>query len=102
MLLRLDSVEEIGRFAKLNHHAEPFTRLSLIFARNGYGKSTLSAILRSAAENEPNYIAARRRLGATKESRVQTTWAGAKTHAFAGGCWKSCPGTAYIFDEAFV
>jgi wobble nucleotide-excising tRNase len=102
MLLKFDSVEEIGRFAKLNHHAEPFSRLSLIFARNGYGKSTLCAILRSAAENQPNHITARRRLDAAKESRIQSTWAGAKTHAFSGGKWHSCPGKAYVFDEDFV
>lgn len=102
MLLRLDVVEEIGRFAALRHKAEQFNRLSLVFARNGYGKSTLCAVLRSASEGQPNYITARRRLDAKKESRVQSTWAPARTVAFGGGSWNSCPGKIYVFDQEFV
>ncbi len=102
MLLRLDVLEEIGRFAALRHKAEQFNRLSLVFARNGYGKSTLCAVLRSASEDQPNYITARRRLDASKESRVQSTWAPARTVAFGGGKWNSCPGKIYVFDQEFV
>ena len=62
MLLRLNSIEEIGRFATLHHRTEQLSRLSLIYARNGYGKSTICAILRSASEGQPRFIEARRRL----------------------------------------
>ena len=102
MLLRFDVIEEVGRFAALKHKAEQFSSLSLIYARNGYGKSTLCAILRSASEDEPNYIAARRKLDAQKESRVQSTWKDAGTIAFGGGKWNSCPGKIYVFDQEFV
>lgn len=102
MLLRLDVVEEIGRFAKLNHYAEQFSRLSLVFARNALGKSTLCAILRSASEGQARYISARRRLDATKESRVQTKWSPDTTLAFGGGKWNGCPGKIYVFDQEFI
>src|SRR5277367_1078899 len=102
MLLKLNAIEEIGRFAMLRHQAEPFSRLSLVFARNGYGKSTLCAILRSASEERPNYIQVRRRLDAKKESRVQSKWASGATVAFGGGKWNSCPGKVYVFDQEFI
>lgn len=102
MLLKFNAIEEIGRFAALTHKAEPFSRLSLIFARNGYGKSTLCSILRSASEENPKYIQARRRLGATRESRVQSSWTADRTVAFGGGKWNCRPGKVYIFDQEFV
>jgi hypothetical protein len=102
MLLKFNAIEEIGRFAALTHKAEPLARLSLLFARNGYGKSTLCAILRSESEEDPNYIKARRRLGATGESRVQSSWSGDRTVAFGGGKWNHCPGMVYIFDQEFI
>jgi len=101
MLLRIDFVEEIGRFEKLKHTAEQFGRLTLIFARNGYGKSTLCSVLRSATEGKSSYITARRRLGAKKESRVQSKWTSG-TVAFGGDDWNSHPGKIYIFDQTFV
>lgn len=102
MLLRLNAVEEIGRFGSLTHKAEQFSRLSLVFARNAYGKSTLCSVLRSASENQPKYIQARRRLGAKGESRVQSSWAPNITIAFGGGSWNANPNKVYVFDQEFV
>lgn len=102
MLHRFRSVEEIGRFAKLTHKAEAFTRLSLIFARNGYGKSTLCSILRSAADGSPHPITARKRLGAINDSRVDSLWASGATIAYSAGTWNACPGRVHIFDLEYV
>lgn len=102
MLQRINVVEEIGRFSKLTHNAEAFVRLSLIFARNGYGKSTLCAILRSASDGNAGHISARRKLGAVGDSRVQSTWASGATVSFASGKWNSCPGKIHVFDQEYV
>ncbi len=102
MLLKIDSIEEIGRFRKLTHKAEQLSRLSLIFARNGYGKSTLCAVLRSASEGEPKHIHARKNLSATGSCRVQTSWATGRTVSFGNGNWNSCPGTIHVFDQDYV
>src|SRR6185369_12029169 len=102
MLLKIDSIEEIGRFRKLTHKAEQFSKLSLIFARNGYGKSTLCAVLRSASEGEPKHISARKNLSATGECRVQTSWEGGQTVSFGNGSWNSCPGKVHVFDQDYV
>jgi hypothetical protein len=35
MPLKLDAIEEIGRFSSLKHKAPQFGQLALVFARNG-------------------------------------------------------------------
>lgn len=102
MLLKLDEIQEIGRFALLKHKAPQFSRLTLVFARNGYGKSTICAVLRSASESQPNYIHARRRLNAEGESRVRSNWGLGSDVVFSSGKWNSCPGKVYVFDQEFV
>lgn len=102
MLNKFKSIEEIGRFSKLTHRAEPFSRLSLVFGRNGYGKSTLCSILRSATEGQAKYIEMRRRLGASGDSRVEASWASGSTYAYSAGKWNACPGKIYIFDQEYV
>ncbi|MBG1233986.1 AAA family ATPase [Aestuariivirga litoralis] len=101
MLLKIDSVEEIGRFVVLKHKAPQFHRLSLIFARNGYGKSTVCAVLRSATDQNPDHISARRRLGAVNPSKIQLTWKSGH-YGFSSGSWTACPGKIYVFDQDFV
>jgi wobble nucleotide-excising tRNase len=101
MLLKIDSVEEVGRFVVLRHKAPHFHRLSLIFARNGYGKSTVCAVLRSATDQNPDHISARRRLGAVNPSKIQLTWKSGH-FGFSSGSWTACPGKIYVFDQDFV
>ena len=102
MLLKRVEIQEIGRFASLKHKAPQFSRLTLIFARNGYGKSTICAVLRSASESQPNYIHARRRLNAKGESRVQSDWGLGSDVVFSSGKWNCCPGKVHVFDQEFV
>lgn len=102
MLLKLDSIEEIGRFQSLKHEAPQFSRLTLIFARNGFGKSTLCAVLRSVATNEPNHIAARRRLDAKSECKVQSQWQTIGNIGFANGAWSNTPDKVFVFDAEYV
>ncbi|WP_038366275.1 AAA family ATPase [Bosea sp. UNC402CLCol] len=101
MLLRFKSVEQIGRFSKLTQRAEPLAKLSLVFALNGHGKSTLCSILRSAADGKSEHITARRRLGALADSRVESLWA-TGTFAYSAGKWNGCPGKIHIFDQEFI
>lgn len=102
MLLRLDSIEEIGRFQSLKHKAPQFSRLTLVFARNGYGKSTICAVLRSVGTNDPNHISARRRLDAKSESKVQSQWQTVGNIGFTGGAWSNNSHKIFVFDAEFV
>ena len=102
MLQKFKAIEEIGRFSRLTHRAEPLAKLSLIFGRNGYGKSTLCSILRSAAEGKAEHIVARRRLGAINDSRVESVWASGATVAYSTGKWNVHPGKIHIFDQEYI
>ncbi|MER9448298.1 AAA family ATPase [Mesorhizobium sp. M0254] len=101
MLIKLDELQEIGRFGSLKHKAPQLLPLTLIFARNGYGKSTICAVLRSAAEGKPEFISARRKLDAKLPSAVKSTWSNGSVH-FAAGKWDRQPPKLYIFDQEFV
>jgi wobble nucleotide-excising tRNase len=73
MLNRLQLLRNIGQF---NNVYTPATlalrRLTLIYAENGRGKTTLAAILRSLASGEALPITERRRLGATHPRPART------------------------------
>jgi len=102
MLLKIDSIEEIGRFQSLKQKAQQFSRLNLIYARNGFGKSTICSIFRSATTNDPCQISSRRRLNAKSECKVQVQWQNLGNIVFSGGSWKNNPGKIYVFDADFV
>jgi wobble nucleotide-excising tRNase len=102
MLLKVEKIEEIGRFATLRQQAAQFGKLTLVFARNGYGKSTVCSVLRSAAEQDPKAIEARRKLGAVAESKVHLHWQTKGAVTFATGKWNVCPGQLLVFDQEYV
>ena len=101
MLLRLNLLSEIGRFKALRHKAPQLSQLSLIYGRNAQGKSTVCAVLGSAAQSDPQLIATRKRLGARNEPTVALQWA-LGTVSFDNGRWNSSPGPVYIFDQEYV
>lgn len=54
MIRRVQLVRNIGKFASVTVPANlPLARLTLIYAENGRGKTTLAAILRSLASGSP-------------------------------------------------
>lgn len=101
MLTKVDLLCNIGRFKKLQHRAEPYKRLALLYARNGYGKTTICATLRSAASQSATPINERAHLGGSPPSAtLQTDPNG--TVAFTNGSWNRNPPSLLIFDAEFV
>lgn len=101
MLTKVDLLGNIGRFKKLQHRAEPFRRLALLYARNGYGKTTICATLRSAASQSAGPINERAHLGGSPPSAtLQTDPSGVV--AFTNGSWNRHPPPLLIFDAEFV
>ncbi len=102
MLQRIISIRNVGRF--LNSAATPnptIARHSFIFGPNGFGKTTLCAILRSSERGEPNYILGRRSLGVGQAPAVSLLWAGAQRN-FQADAWPSAEPKLSIFDGTFV
>ncbi|MET4211093.1 hypothetical protein ABIB95_005930 [Bradyrhizobium sp. LA2.1] len=101
MLLKLQSLVEVGRFSALKHKAPRFTRLSLIYARNGHGKSTVCALLRAASVRDAAAVLARKRLASRNAPGAKFEWADG-TAEFDGRQWSTCPGALHVFDQDYV
>ncbi len=104
MITRLQLLRNIGQFDNVSTSATlDLKRLTLIYAENGRGKTTLAAILRSLASGEALPITERRRLGAAHPPEVIIACAGAaQPAAFQNGVWsRTCP-DVLVFDDVFV
>lgn len=98
----LDLLERIGKFEAVSAGTQlPFSKLTVLFAENGRGKTTLAAIFRSLTSGDATHIQERKRLTATNQPHVVVrTDAGLRE--FQNGAWSSTLPDIYIFDDAFV
>ncbi len=77
--------------------------LTLVYAENGRGKTTITAILRSLATNDPRWIKGRRRIGAPHAPHVVIDVDGAaRSLVFQNGAWNANHDSILIFDDYFV
>jgi wobble nucleotide-excising tRNase len=77
--------------------------LTLIYAENGRGKTTLAAVLRSLASGDPVALAERQRLSALHAPHVVVDCTGGSSPAvFENGSWNRLLDNVAIFDDAFV
>ena len=102
MLTKVDRLAHIGRFQTLQHKAEGFKQLALVFARNGFGKSTVCAVLRSAAMQDPRLIAERAHLGPPGVPSATLQFDPQGTVAFNNGSWNRTPPPLLLFDQEYV
>lgn len=104
MINCLELIRNVGRFDSVASIANtPLGRLTLIYAENGRGKTTLAAILRSLATGDPIPIVERRRLAAQHPPHVVIGCAGGPPAAmFQNGAWSRTLANMVIFDDVFV
>jgi len=102
MIISLNLIRNIGRFDSVTTTTQ-FALLTLIYAENGRGKTTLSAILRSLATGDPIPISERRTLAAQHPPHAIVACTGGPPDAiFQNGAWnRTLPGVL-IFDDVFV
>ena len=68
---QLQLLRNIGQFDNVGAGAQlAFTKLTLVYAENGRGKTTLAAVLRSAGNNEPQLVNERQRLGSANTPHI--------------------------------
>ena len=77
-------------------------RLNLVYAENGRGKTTLSAILRSLMTGEPVHINERRSIGSQSDPHVVLICEGNQTVQFQNGSWSRSIPEIVIYDDVFV
>jgi wobble nucleotide-excising tRNase len=104
MINRLQLIRNIGKFDSVNAAAAiSLGRLTLIYAENGRGKTTLSAVLRSLATGDPIPIAERRRLTAQHPPHVVLDCDGGPSEAiFQNNAWNRTLPNLAVFDDVFV
>lgn len=104
MLNRLQLFRNVGQFDSVNAGANlPFARVTLGYAENGRGKTTLAAILRSLATGNADYINERHRLGAAHPPHIVIECTGGPPAAmFTNGAWNRLVPDIAIFDDTFV
>lgn len=103
MIERLIRVENVGVFVKARPGGDPtrFDPLTLVYAENGRGKTTLSAVLRSLATGDSTYVTERARIGAPSAPEIELRVAGSN-RVFAGDRWDTTFPCILIFDDTFV
>lgn len=107
MLLKINHIKNIGRFYEVVPKSTPessctLERFNLIYADNGTGKTTLGAIIKSLAYNEPERLLSRKTISSTGpcEASLQVD---DKQCNFLNGSWKKLPDSLFaIFDEEFI
>jgi wobble nucleotide-excising tRNase len=102
MLKKFIALKNIGRFRDCKPAGDvELRRLTLIFAPNGHGKTTLCDVLRSLQSGRPEYIQGRKTLGGTGDPealiRLDST-----TATFKGTTWSSTLPEISIFDSTFI
>lgn len=104
MIQAIRLLRNVGQFDSVSSGATlPFARVTLIYAENGRGKTTLAAILRSLATGNPIALAERRRLTAQHDPHVIVECSGgAQAAMFQNGAWNRTLTDMVVFDDAFV
>lgn len=104
MLQRLQLVNNVGQFHQHTGDATTdFRKLTLVYADNGRGKTTISSILRSLGGNLPAVIQERKRLGGTGDPHVVVQRpTGTPPCVFRAGAWQGTPPSLLVFDDFFI
>lgn len=101
MIERIQLLRNIGQFDSVSPNALNFKKLTLLYAENGRGKTTLAAILRSAGSGDASSITDRHRLGAQHPPHVVLAdQTGPVT--FQNGAWARTLPDVVVFDDMFV
>ncbi|WP_326914819.1 AAA family ATPase [Sphingopyxis chilensis] len=80
----------------------PLSELSLFYARNGRGKSTLTAVMRAARDGCSTTVMARRSLGNNAADPEIVLVSSGGSQSFKNGRWAHQRATIEVFDSTFI
>lgn len=102
MIEKFISIKNIGRFRDCSPRGDvTFRKLTLLFAENGHGKTTLCAILRSLQSGQPEFIFERKTLGTTDTASVQIRLDSSNL-TFGNNGWSDPHPDIAVFDAVFI
>jgi wobble nucleotide-excising tRNase len=103
LIEHIQLVRNIGQFDSVSAGAQiPFTKLTLLYAENSRGKTTLAAILRSVSSGDAGPIFERHRLAAPHLPHVVLQVHGSAPFVFQNGGWSANLPNLAVFDDTFV
>ncbi|SDX84328.1 AAA family ATPase [Roseicitreum antarcticum] len=104
MLEKIIDIQKVGRFEKLKVPSSlRFSKITLIFGENGWGKSTIADILRSFGRSQPEIIRGRETLATGGAQKVILLFMGSKKATFEGSTWAGgMPPPITVFDQTFI
>lgn len=104
LINRIQFLQSIGRFnSEAPGEKAELKKVTLVYADNGQGKTTLSAVLRSLASNDPLPIQERRRLGSEHPPQVVLKCQDVPNCVmFNNDAWNNNLENLKIFDDRFI
>ena len=102
LLDKIIDIHKVGCFERLEVPSSlRFSKVTLIFGENGWGKSTIADILRSLTTDDPRILCGRETLAAAGNQKVLLLVNGGQAK-FDGARWEGvCPKVA-VYDQIFV
>jgi wobble nucleotide-excising tRNase len=102
MLKKFIAIRNVGKFRNCAASGDvEFRKLTLIYAENGRGKTTLSAVLRSLESGDPLFIAERRTVDGSGNPQVDVLTSGGRL-TFASNSWTAKYENLAVFDSTYV
>lgn len=103
MLKKIKTIQGIGLFCKAEgaEHKE-LAEVTLLFAENARGKSTLASILGAAAKADPTPVEERRTIDQQIDARVELEFDRGRTVRFESGQWTGDASSLRVFDSDFI
>jgi wobble nucleotide-excising tRNase len=105
MLRKIICIKNIGLFCDATHSSHDFAKVTLIYAENGRGKSTLASIFRSCSTNDAKIIHRRRTLGCVDLPVVKLIFRTNNKNrpaTFENSSWSPGYPDILLFDTDFV
>ena len=104
MISRILLIRNIGTFDSVIAGRDlPLDSLTLVYAENGRGKTTLAAVFRSLSTGDPLPIAQRRRLSAQHPPHVVVERSDGHSDAvFENNAWSRPQPDILVFDDVFI
>ncbi|MEY4750701.1 MAG: hypothetical protein RIQ60_2915 [Pseudomonadota bacterium] len=106
MLEKLICIDNIGVLKRAVPKSIDMQKVTLVYADNARGKSTLSSILHACSEADAQNLITRRTVGATSAQRVTLRFtppgAVAFNAEFDGSSWKGSNVNVHVFNQTFI
>ena len=103
MIRKFLSIKNVGKFRSCSAAGDVDLRpLTLIYAENGRGKTTICEVLRSLRSGDGAYIQGRGTLGAGSGAPLVEIRLESSTAKFKDGIWSETAPEILIFDDTFV